>query len=100
MDEEEKAEHASPEEAIQHRSPSMTDCVPGQADQQAADDLDPIPFALAGQGLPPLIESEIQKLLGNIKVRTSSIKETLKKQKDVIISDGKPGEEEPEAEEP
>ena len=44
-----------------------------------------------------MIEAEIQKLLGNIKVRTSSIKETLKKQKDVIISDGKP-EDEPEAE--
>ena len=43
--------------------------------------------------MQPLIESEIQKLLGNIKVRTSSIKETLKKQKDVIISDGKPEEE-------
>ena len=40
-----------------------------------------------------MLESEIHKLLGNIKVRTSSIKETLQKQKDVIISDGKSEEE-------
>ena len=101
MDEEETKEPADLGEVVQQRSPSMTDCVPGQAHQQAeASDLDPIPFALAGQGLPPLIEGEIQKLLGNIKVRTSSIKETLKKQKDVIISDSKPGEAESEAEEP
>ena len=77
--EETKGEAVMPEET--KRSPSITDCLAGNQEVQEPD---LSPFPLSQSTLPPLLESEIQKLLGNIKVRTSSIKETLKKQKDVI----------------
>ena len=53
VEEEEKKAQTNPEEETkEYRSPSMTDCIPGaQAESQAARELEPIPFALAGQGL-------------------------------------------------